>query len=123
MASCQFTNCQQMTDGHKFCQCHNFWVRSQGLCYNCLKIKENTDHKLCQTCYMAQQAPCHYPKCTEKTVGQYAYCHCHALWIKSQKLCYKCLQPKEQPKHRLCLKCHQEEASTTVEYTPKKDDK
>jgi len=112
MSSCQYPNCSIMTDGHRYCPCHLAWIKQSGECYNCLKKKENPRHKLCSFCFQAEQARanrCHFTNCQATTTGGYPYCPCHAVWIRKNNLCYKCLHTKENAEHKLCFACHQAE--------------
>lgn len=109
---CEFPKCAKVTDGHKFCSCHNEWIRCEGLCFNCLAQKESLKHKLCQACFQTEQEKekkCHFPDCGEETKKGYPYCPCHAIWIRRHSLCYKCLQRKEVSEYKLCSSCHRNE--------------
>lgn len=50
------------------------------------------------------ETKCAFHGCAAVTPG-YKYCRPHNAWIRAQALCYDCLQPKEQPEHRICAGC------------------
>jgi hypothetical protein len=118
MSTCQYPDCSTGTNGHRYCQCHNAWVRRSGLCYNCLVQKENPKHKLCAACHQAEleaERKCHYPNCGAVTTEGHPYCPCHNAWLRSNGQCYKCLRQKEDTQFKLCQACHQEEMRATAQ--------
>lgn len=53
--SCKYPNCcAPVSVEHKFCLPHNSWIRQNGLCCNCLRKKDQPDHRLCETCHRVE---------------------------------------------------------------------
>lgn len=113
--SCNYPKCvAKITEGYKYCQCHSGWIRTNGLCYNCLAKKENPKFKLCSVCHqkdfecreMGKSTTCQYPYCLEQTTENHRYCQCHHVYVLKSGLCYNCCHKKEDPQFKLCLACH-----------------
>lgn len=53
---CHYSNCNVICGEYKYCRFHNAHIRRNGLCFNCLKKKENILYKLCFACYQEDKS-------------------------------------------------------------------
>lgn len=51
---CKYPYCSAPTDGHDYCKPHFGWICYQKLCLSCLTPRTNTEHPLCQKCWIIQ---------------------------------------------------------------------
>lgn len=54
--TCKYPKCKEsVPQGFKYCRQHSWYIREKGLCFNCLKKKDEPDFRLCSACHQQER--------------------------------------------------------------------
>lgn len=55
-ATCNYSKCKEsVPQGYKYCRQHSWYIREKGLCFNCLKKKDDSAFRLCSACFQQER--------------------------------------------------------------------